>query len=70
MARIQGTVRMRVLVGPNGTVKHEELISGHPLLADAALKGVSRWRYRPAVSGGKDKEVAFEVDVTFELDNH
>jgi TonB family protein len=42
---IRGVVRVQVTVSPNGTVKDVTLIGGHPVLANAALDAVKKWRY-------------------------
>jgi len=34
-----------VTVAPNGTVKNAKLVGGHPVLANAALDAVKKWRY-------------------------
>lgn len=47
---IRGTVRVEVVVSPNGTVKDAKVIGGHPLLAGAALEAVRKWRFEPAVA--------------------
>src|SRR5271165_3911762 len=45
-ARIQGTVVLRVILSKTGEVEHVELISGHPMLAPAAIEAVKQWKYR------------------------
>ena len=42
---ITGVVRVQVTVAPNGTVKNAKLVGGHPVLANAALDAVKKWRY-------------------------
>jgi TonB family protein len=42
---IRGVVRVQVTVSPNGTVKNVTLVGGHPVLANAALDAVKKWRY-------------------------
>ena len=34
---ITGTVKIEVVVAPNGTVKDARVVGGHPVLANAAL---------------------------------
>lgn len=43
--RISGAVKVQLTVAPNGTVKDAKLVGGHPLLANAVLDAVKRWRY-------------------------
>jgi TonB family protein len=45
---ITGSVKVEVVVAPNGTVKDAKVIGGHPVLANAALAAVKKWRFEPA----------------------
>ncbi len=67
-ARIQGTVRFTVVVGPDGHLKDIQLESGHPLLVPAAQEAVRQWAYRPTLLNGQPVEVLTQVDVPFTLD--
>ncbi len=51
---IAGTVRLVVVVAPNGTVKSEKPVGGHPLLVNAAMDAMKQWRFEagPAESSG------------------
>jgi TonB family protein len=42
---ISGVVKIRVKVATNGSVKDASLMGGHPVLANAALDAVKRWRF-------------------------
>lgn len=42
---ITGVVRLEVTITTQGAVKNAKILGGHPMLADAAVKAVSRWRY-------------------------
>jgi TonB family protein len=42
---LRGVVRVQVTVAPDGTVKNATLVGGHPVLANAALDAVKKWRY-------------------------
>lgn len=42
---ITGVVKVQITVGTNGTVKNAKLVGGHPVLANAALDAVKKWRY-------------------------
>lgn len=65
--RIQGTVHLRGIVGTDGRIKELVLVSGHPLLAPAALAAVSRWRYRATLLNGEPVEVVAPIEVRFLL---
>lgn len=45
---IAGTVKIEVVVAPNGSVKDARVVGGHPVLASAALDAAKRWRFEPA----------------------
>jgi TonB family protein len=45
---ITGTVKVEVVVAPNGTVKEARVVGGHPVLANAALDAAKKWRFEPA----------------------
>jgi TonB family protein len=45
---ITGVVKVQVVVAANGTVKEAKVVGGHPLLANAALDAVKKWRFEPA----------------------
>jgi TonB family protein len=46
--QLHGTVKLKIWIQPNGTVRRLEYIGGHPLLAESALKAVKAWHYQPA----------------------
>ena len=45
---IAGTVKIEVVVEPNGTVKDARIVGGHPVLASSALDAAKKWRFEPA----------------------
>ncbi|MGB6834217.1 MAG: energy transducer TonB, partial [Candidatus Acidiferrum sp.] len=65
--RISGTVRLHAIIGKTGGVQQLEVISGHPLLVQAALDAVKQWRYRPTLLNGEPVEVDTTIDVIFSL---
>jgi periplasmic protein TonB len=66
-ARIQGTVILHAIIDPDGRVGELRVISGHPLLARAALEAVRLWRYLPTRLNGQPVEVETTVTVKFVL---
>jgi TonB family protein len=66
-ARIQGTVRFRIIIAADGHVQNLQLVSGHPLLVKAARDAVQQWVYRPTLLNGEPVEVVTTVDVNFTL---
>jgi protein TonB len=66
-ARIQGVVVLQVLVNEEGAVEEVSVISGHQLLAPAAIEAVKQWRYSPTLLNGQHVPVKATVTVNFIL---
>jgi TonB family protein len=58
---IVGTVKIEVVVAPNGTVKEARVVGGHPVLASAALDAAKKWRFESAAA-----ESSGVIDFKFE----
>jgi protein TonB len=65
--RIQGHVIMSAVISTTGTIEKLTLISGHPLLAPAAMLAVKQWRYKPLLLNGDPVEVETTIDFNFTL---
>ncbi len=48
--KIEGTVKLDVTIEPDGSVADVKVVSGHQLLASAAMDAVKKWRYETAES--------------------
>jgi len=57
---ISGVVRMQVVIEPNGTLKEAKVVGGHPLLVNAAMDAVKKWKFEPGPS-----ETTENVEFTF-----
>jgi len=66
-ARIQGNVVLHAIIDKDGNVTQLEVVSGHPLLVQAALAAVKQWRYHPTVLNGEPVEVETQITVSFVL---
>jgi protein TonB len=64
---IQGVVKLHAILGKDGSVQQLQVLSGHPLLVQAALDAVRQWIYQPTLLEGKPVEVDTEIDVFFQL---
>jgi TonB family protein len=51
---LRGTVKVEALVLANGTVKSVEIKGGHPVLAEAAVDAVRKWKWVPAAHESKE----------------
>jgi periplasmic protein TonB len=65
---LAGTVYLRAIIATDGTVSQLEVISGSPILANAALRAVRQWRYQPTRLDGEPVEVETLVTVHFVLE--
>ncbi|PYX44925.1 MAG: energy transducer TonB [Acidobacteria bacterium] len=66
-ARIQGVVVLQAQISKDGTIQNLQLISGHPMLAPAAIDAVKQWKYKPYLLNGEPVEVDTQVQVNFTL---
>ena len=66
-ARISGTVRLEGIISRDGRVINLQVISGHPLLINAAVDAVRQWIYRPTLLNGEAVEVIAPIEVHFTL---
>lgn len=66
-ARIQGTVILQAEISKEGTIQNLQLISGHAMLAPAAIEAVKQWRYKPYLLNGEPVAVETQVIVNFSL---
>jgi len=53
--------------GKDGNVQNLQIVSGHPLLAPAAIEAVKQWRYKPFLLNGQPVEVETTVTVNFRV---
>jgi len=66
-ARVQGTVKFEAIIGKDGTIQNLKLISGPPLLVQAAMAAVQQWKYQPTTLNGDPVDVITTIDVNFTL---
>lgn len=66
-AGIQGRVSFSAIIGRDGAIMNLQVLSGHPLLRQAAFDAVRQWRYKPTMLNGEPVEVATTIDVNFTI---
>jgi protein TonB len=66
-ARIQGVVVLQALIGKDGSITGLHVVSGHPMLTNAALEAVKEWKYKPYYLNGEPVEVETTINVNFSL---
>jgi TonB family protein len=64
---IEGTVRVRLFIGPSGKVRSVRLLSGPAALAPAAMSAIREWRYDSTLLNGHPIESQADVSVFFRL---
>ena len=65
--KLQGTVKVEVVVSEGGSVISTKIITGHPLLVTAALDSLKRRKYRPYVVQERPASFVTTTDVVFSL---
>jgi protein TonB len=66
-SRTQGTVVLQAVISKTGTIENLRVVSGSPMLQQAALDAVSQWRYRPYLLNGQPVDVETTINVVFTL---
>lgn len=65
----QGEVKLHAIIAKDGSIESLSVISGHPMLAGAAVDAVKQWRYRPYFLNGEPVEVETFITVNFKKTN-
>jgi peptidyl-prolyl cis-trans isomerase A (cyclophilin A) len=66
-ARVAGTVVLKATISDTGNVENLQVVSGPPMLQQAALDAVKEWRYRPYLLNGQPVKVLTVINVIFTL---
>lgn len=66
-SRIQGVVVIEAIIDERGNVIQQRLVSGQPLLVQAAMKAVAERKYEPTILDGEATPVDLRVEVTFHI---
>jgi protein TonB len=64
---IQGAVVLQATISRNGSIENLRIVSGPPLLRQAAIDAVQAWRYKPYLLNGDPVEVETTINVVFNL---
>ena len=66
---MQGDVQIDAIIDVTGHVVEVQILSGHPLLARAAMDAVQQWVYEPTRLNDQPVPVVLRVTVSFKLDS-
>ncbi len=64
---VEGVVVVDILVDTTGKIAETKVLSGPPMLQQAALDALRRWRYQPAQLNGQVIPIHTKVDINFAL---
>jgi periplasmic protein TonB len=64
---LEGTVELYAIISRDGTIEKLEVLSGNPVLAQAARDAVMQWRFRPAILNREPIEVDTYITVKFNI---
>jgi TonB family protein len=67
LAHIQGEVVIEAVIDKEGDIAEANATAGHPILVEAALKAVKRWKYEPFVVGGLPVPVRTMITIRFHM---
>jgi TonB family protein len=65
--RVEGAVQLMATIGKTGNITAVKVVSGEPLLAQAAQEAVKQWKYKPYFLNGEPVEIQTQVTVNFKL---
>jgi TonB family protein len=65
--KVQGTVKLQIRIGTDGHVREATVVSGHPMLFNAAMDAALRYVYKPTMLNGQAVDVLTNVDIAFQL---
>ena len=65
--QLQGPVVLDVRIGQDGGVQQMTLVSGQPLLVQAAKDAVKQWRFKPPVVDGRPATTQTRITLNFRL---
>jgi len=65
--KVQGSVVMQALIGRDGLIEDLHVLSGPPILANAAEEAVRQWHFKPHFVGSLPVETRANITVNFTI---
>lgn len=65
--RVQGSVILQALIGRDGMIQDLRVLSGPPILANAAEEAVRQWHFKPHYVGSQPVETRAHITVNFTI---
>jgi TonB family protein len=65
--RVHGTVLLQAEISKTGDISNIKVLSGESILANAAVRAVSQWKYKPYFLNGEPVDIQTQITVNFKL---
>jgi len=65
--KVQGSVILQALIGRDGLIQDLRVVSGPPILANAAQEAVKQWHFKPHYQGADAVETQAKITVNFTI---
>lgn len=65
--KVQGSVILQALIGRDGLIQDLHVLTGPPILADAAEQAVRQWRFKPHYQNNEPVETQTSITVNFTI---
>ena len=62
---LRGSVALQAVLGADGAVERVRIVSGNPVLANAAIRAVRQWHYAPYYKDGHALETETNIKISF-----
>jgi len=68
--QLQGQVWLKLFIAETGDVESTEIISGDPLLAEAAERAAKKWKFKPFIKNGMPVKVSTKMPFDFAFEKN
>ena len=65
--KVEGSVILMALIGRDGMIQDLRVVSGPPILANAAQEAVRQWHFKPHYQGSEAVETQAKITVNFTI---
>jgi TonB family protein len=65
--KLQGQVVIKLHISESGSVESTEIVSGEPILAQAAADAMSTWKFKPFIRNGRPSKLIYRMPFDFSL---
>jgi protein TonB len=65
--RVTGRVEVEAIVDVDGKVEKAQIVNGNPMLGNAAVQALRRWKFAPFTADGKATRAVTTITFDFKL---